>query len=288
MRIALVTETFLPHIDGIVTRLIRTLEALQEAGDKMLVVAPRARGLPSEYCDARVVGAPSIPLPVYPNFRLGLPLIVGLDTTLANFAPDIIHAVSPILLGMVGLSYARRHRVPLIASYHAQIPTYAQRYGAGVFEPLLWWYMRALHNQAQINLCTSHPVLAQLRERGFQRLQLWAPGVDTALFAPHRRTEIWRERLLGGRSDATLLLYVGRLAKEKALESLAPALAALPGCHLALVGEGPAERKTATGLRGSPRHLRRSPARRRAGCRLRLGRHLHLPFQHRNTRLGGY
>jgi glycosyltransferase involved in cell wall biosynthesis len=241
MRIALFTETFLPHVDGMVTRLTHTVAALVEAGDDVLVVAPRARGLPRDYCGARVVAAPSLPLPLYRGFRLGLPYTLGLDVELAEFEPDVIHVANPVLLGLAGISYARRYDVPLVASYHTQLALYTRRYRMGALEPAAWAYTRALHNAAQLNLCTSRPVLAQLRDRGFPRLALWVPGVDADLFHPRRRSAEWRERLSAGREDATLLLYVGRLANEKGLERLAPALAALPGCHLALVGKGPAE-----------------------------------------------
>jgi glycosyltransferase involved in cell wall biosynthesis len=243
MRIALFTETFLPRTDGMVTRLTHTVAALREAGDDVLVVAPHARGLPREYRGARVVGAPSLPLPFYRGFRVGLPFTLGLDVELAEFAPDIIHIANPILVGLAGLSYARRYNTPLVASYHTHLALYARRYRVGALEPVIWAYMRALHCQARLNLCTSRPALALLRDRGFPRLAFWAPGVDAELFHPRRRSVEWRERLSDGRPDAALLLYVGRLANEKGLERLAPALAALPGCHLALVGEGPAERR---------------------------------------------
>jgi glycosyltransferase involved in cell wall biosynthesis len=131
--------------------------------------------------------------------------------------------------------------VPLVASYHTHLALYTRRYRMGALEPMAWAYTRALHNPAQLNLCTSRPVLALLRERGFPRLALWAPGVDAELFHPRQRSPEWRDRLSAGRPDATMLLYVGRLANEKGLERLAPALAALPDCHLALVGTGPAE-----------------------------------------------
>ncbi len=252
MRIALLTETFLPRVDGMVTRLTHTVAALIEAGDDVLVVAPRARGLPRDYCGARVVAAPSLPLPLYRGFRLGLPYTLGLDVELAEFEPDVIHVANPVLLGLAGLSYARRYNVPLVASYHTHLPLYTRRYRMGVLEPVAWAYIRALHNTAQLNLCTSRPVLALLRDRDFPRLALWAPGVDAELFHPRRRSPEWRDQLSSGRPGATVLLYVGRLANEKGLERLAPTLATLPGCHLALVGAGPAEERLRQTFAGLP------------------------------------
>ncbi len=243
MRIALFTETFLPHIDGMVTRLTHTVAALCAAGDEALVVAPHAPDMPREYRGARVLGAPSLPLPVYRGFRVGLPLTAGLNRQLDAFAPQIVHIANPVMLGLAGLSYARRHGVPLVASYHTHLALYTRRYHVAALEEFAWAYVRSVHNQAQLNLCTSRPALALLRERGFPRLAFWAPGVDAEHFHPRRRSSVWRVRLSEGRPEATLLLYVGRLANEKAIERLAPALAALPGCHLALVGAGPAEQR---------------------------------------------
>jgi glycosyltransferase involved in cell wall biosynthesis len=98
-----------------------------------------------------------------------------------------------------------------------------------------------MHNRADLNLCTSRPVQAMLRERNFRNVALWEPGVDGTLFSPERRSSTWRVRLSAGQPEATLLLYVGRLAREKGLDQLAPVLPKLPGVRLALVGEGPAE-----------------------------------------------
>ncbi len=112
MRIAIFTETFLPHIDGVVTRLVHTIEELRAAGDDVLILAPHQRNLPKEYCGARVVGTPSLPLPVYRELRLGLPITAGIDAELDRFEPDVIHVVNPAVLGLAGLSYARRRANP--------------------------------------------------------------------------------------------------------------------------------------------------------------------------------
>ena len=252
MRIALFTETFLPHTDGIVTRLTHTVEELVRAGDEVLLVAPAAPGLPTEYGGARVIGVPSVRSPVYRSLRLGLPFPV--ETTRAElraFAPDIIHAVNPFTTGLGALYYAKRESVPLVASYHTNVATYARRYHLGALERPAWVYFRVIHNRALLNLCTSRPVQAMLEGRGFQRVALWAPGVDATLFHPARRSREWRAHLTGGHPEATIVLSVGRLAPEKGLDLLAPVLPHLPGCHLTFIGQGPAAgalRQTFAGL----------------------------------------
>jgi glycosyltransferase involved in cell wall biosynthesis len=243
VRIALWTETFLPRIDGIVTRLTATLEELKRCGDEVIIFAPTLEGQSTEYAGMRVVHVPSIHLPMYRDFAVGLPFTVHSATALLQaFRPELIHVVNPAVLGIEGIAMARRLRVPLVASYHTHLPAYAARYHLGALEPTIWWYLRLLHNRAQLNLCTSQPVADQLRRRGIQRVALWHPGVNTQLFSPAARSSEWRMRLSGGQAARVILLYVGRLAAEKELETLATVLPALPGAHLALVGEGPYQR----------------------------------------------
>lgn len=240
MRIAFFTETFLPHTDGIVTRLIQTLKELRLAGHEALVVAPRAQGMPEKYEGAPVLPAPSIRFPVYPDMPLGLPMVdVKRRAELHAFKPDVVHAVNPVVLGMRALWYARYMGVPFVASYHTNVPAYARRYHLGALEGIAWNHLRLIHNRAQLNLCTSRPVQVMLESHGFKRVSLWQPGVDSQRFHPDRRATEWRTRLTNGNSDTVILLYVGRLAREKGLNLLAPALARLPGCHLAFVGGGP-------------------------------------------------
>lgn len=244
MRVALFTETFLPHTDGIVTRLIHTIKHLRVAGDDVLVLAPARPGLPHAYEGARVVGLPSAPLPVYPDFRVGLPIPTrSTRLALQAFRPDLLHVINPTVLGIGGIVYARKEGIRLVASFHTNLPDYARRYHVAFAEGFIWWYLRTLHNVADLNLCTSKPVLAQLRAHNLQRVELWEPGVDAPRFARATRSDGMRARLLGGDTSAqTLLLYVGRLAPEKELHRLAPVLRSMRGCHLAIVGAGPARR----------------------------------------------
>jgi glycosyltransferase involved in cell wall biosynthesis len=236
-----------------VTRLTHTIAALVGAGDEVLVVAPAARRMPDTYAGAQVIGARSTTMPFYPSMRLGLPLPSRRQArTLARFAPDLIHAVNPVALGLKAFSFAHRLHVPLVASYHAQLAAYTRRYHLSLLEGTAWAYLRGLHNRAQLNLCTSHPVEKELQLRGFHHVVLWEPGVDANLFRPDRGTAEWRARLTGGHPEATIILTVGRLAMEKHLEVLAPALAQLEGCHVSLVGAGPAEERLRTTFAGLP------------------------------------
>ncbi len=237
MKIAFFTETFLPKVDGIVTRLTKTIENLVTSGDDVIVFCPE--GCPSSYMGAQVVGVPAMPLPLYPELKLGLPG-PGVSDELENFKPDLIHVVNPAVLGLGGIWLAKTNDIPLVASYHTHLPKYLEHYGMGMLEPLLWELLKAAHNQATLNLCTSTAMVQELSEKGIQNTALWQRGVDTDIFKPELRDKQMRKRLLGNFNDeGSLLIYVGRLSAEKQIERIKPVLESLPSARLALVGDGP-------------------------------------------------
>jgi len=249
LKIALFTETFLPKVDGIVTRLTKTVQHLVAAGDEVLIFCPE--GAPETYMGARVVGVPAMPLPLYPELKLALPRPMVSDA-LDGFDPDLVHVVNPAVLGLGGIWAAKQKGYPLVASYHTHLPKYLEHYGLGMLEPVLWELLKMAHNQAQLNLCTSTAMVAELSEKGIQHTALWQRGVDTELFRPELRSQSMRERLLGGRSDTgQLLLYIGRLSAEKQIERIRPVLDAMPNARLALVGDGPYRQQLETLFAGS-------------------------------------
>jgi glycosyltransferase involved in cell wall biosynthesis len=253
LKIALFTETFLPKVDGIVTRLTKTVQHLVAAGDEVLIFCPE--GAPPDYCGARVVGVPAMPLPLYPELKLALPR-PAVAEALEQFGPDLVHVVNPAVLGLGGIWLARTKGYPLVASYHTHLPKYLEHYGMGMLEPLLWELLKAAHNQAALNLCTSTAMVQELSDKGIQHTALWQRGVDTELFRPELRSQAMRERLLNGRSDTgQLLLYIGRLSAEKQIERIRPVLDAMPDARLALVGDGPYRQQLETLFAGSATHF---------------------------------
>jgi glycosyltransferase involved in cell wall biosynthesis len=237
VRIAFFTETFLPKVDGIVTRLTKTVEHLVAAGDEVLIFCPE--GAPDTFLGARVVGVPALPLPLYPELKLALPR-PAVSEALDRFQPDLVHVVNPAVLGLGGIWLARTRGLPLVASYHTHLPKYLEHYGMGMLEPLLWELLKTAHNQAQLNLCTSTAMVNELAAKGIQHTALWQRGVDTELFRPSLRSSAMRARLHGDHGDTgNLLLYIGRLSAEKQIERIRPVLTALPQTRLALVGDGP-------------------------------------------------
>jgi glycosyltransferase involved in cell wall biosynthesis len=233
LKIAFFTETFLPKVDGIVTRLTKTVQHLAAGGDEVVVFCPE--GAPDTYMGARVVGVPAMPLPLYPELKLALPR-PAVAEALERFQPDLVHVVNPAVLGLGGIWLARTRGYPLVASYHTHLPKYLEHYGMGM-----------------LNLCTSTAMVQELSEKGIQHTDLWQRGVDTELFRPELRQQATRDKLLGGHSDSgKLLLYIGRLSAEKQIERIRPVLEAIPDARLALVGDGPHRQQLEAYFRGLP------------------------------------
>lgn len=248
MRIAIFTETFVPAVNGVVTRLGHTISRLTGRGDQVLLVAPD--GGVANFRGAHVVPVPNLPLPMYPEAVISVP---NRDVwrRVDAFKPDLIHVVNPIVLGAAGVQIARSSNIPLVASFHTHIPRYLRHYALGLLEPVAWDLIRTLHNQARLTLCTSRPIADELIAHGFERVRVaWRGGVDVDLFHPSRATSEMRERL-GGSDGQPLLLYVGRLSAEKALERLRAPLEAIPGARLALVGDGPHRQQLERHFEGS-------------------------------------
>lgn len=252
MRIALFTETFLPKIDGIVTRLKNTIEELRRQGDQVLVFAP-GEGI-TEYEGAEIVRSPGMPFPLYPELTIALPRS-SIRRKLLEFKPDLIHVADPAILGLAGLYYGDVLHVPLVASYHTQIPKYVHYYGFGATEGLVWTLMRARHNRANLNLCTSTAMFEELRANGIERVRLWPPAVNTELFHPRFATSEMRCELAGQLGDAPLFLYVGRLSAEKEIEKLRCIFEAMPGARLAIVGGGPHRGRLESYFAGTATHF---------------------------------
>lgn len=235
MRIAFVTETWLPSTDGVVTRVTSTVRELRAAGHDVLVVAPG----PAEpdFVGARVRTVPTVGFRwIYGGKRWGLP-VPRVGRQLREFQPDVVHVVNPVLLGIVAVIAARRAGIPLVASYHTNVAKYAGYYRLGWLAGVVWWLLRRLHGAAAVNLATSSATCAELTGQGIERVRLWPRGVDLDLFTPGRQSRC------GG--DDVVALYVGRLAAEKGIDLLSSLAEPDTGVRLVLVGDGPARSELA-------------------------------------------
>jgi glycosyltransferase involved in cell wall biosynthesis len=251
MRVALICETFVPHVNGVAATICRILEHLQAEGHEALLFAPQ--GAPASYAGTEIVPLSALPLPLYPELVVTPPQF-GITQRLRRFQPDVVHVVGPVVLGAIAPVVGHNLRVPLISSYHTDFGAYTRHYGFGGLSSLVNFYLRWIHNRSRLTLCPSTATLRSLRLLGFRRLKLWGRGVDTQRFHPEHRSDAWREAV-GAQPDETLLLYVGRLAKEKRVELLAEALDGVDKVRLVLVGDGPARAELQQRLAGLPVHF---------------------------------
>ncbi|MFW5713999.1 MAG: glycosyltransferase family 4 protein [Brevefilum sp.] len=236
MRIALLTETFLPKIDGVVKSVCHLLDHLEKRGHQTLLLAPE--GSPERYANTRVIQMKAYRPFFYPEFRFVSPL-QNISPYLNPFKPDLIHAVNPFSLGKLGIMYASEHSIPLVASYQTDLPGHVRLWGFNLLEKPVENYLYRLHKQADLNLAPSHATQRELIGKGYKNVKVWTRGIDSAMFNPGHWSRSMREYLTNGNTHAPLLLYVGRLSKEKRVEMLLPIVQAIPRAQLAIVGDGP-------------------------------------------------
>jgi phosphatidylinositol alpha 1,6-mannosyltransferase len=233
MRVAIVTESFLPQVNGVTMSVLRMCEHLQRRGHQVLVVAPGSG--PTSWAGADVVRVPSMPVPGYSTHRVAWPW-PGMASTLRAFGPDVVHLASPTVLGAQAVTVADRLGVPCVAVYQTDLAAYAARYRAPAASRAVWRWLRWVHAQASRTLAPSRHAVQDLQSRGVPRVHLWPRGVDLERFHPLRRDQAMRLTLA---PDGDVLVgYVGRLAAEKQVELLTNAHD-IPGVQLMVVGDGP-------------------------------------------------
>jgi len=244
VRVVLVAESSLIHMNGVTHSLLQVLRHLEAQGHETRVIAPRGTLLERANPVDDVIGPHgselsllrSVGLPSYPEVRVTFARAGLLTAILRDFAPDVVHLASPFVLGWQGLRAADRLGIPTVAIYQTDIPGYAQRYGMPGAQPALAQHVARIHRRATLTLAPSSAAIAELRAAGVDRLRLWARGVDSVRFRPERRSTPWRATVAP--HGETIVGYVGRLAPEKQVEDLA-ALAGIPNTRLVIVGDGP-------------------------------------------------
>jgi len=244
MRVAIITESFLPRVNGVTNSVCRVVDELGARGHDVMVVAP-APG-PSEYAGLPVETVPSVSLPGYTDFPVGLATRRRIEAALRRFRPDVVHLASPTVLGAVGVRAAERLGIPSVAVFQTDLAGFARGYRLwrAIGDDVVWAWLRRIHEHADRTLAPSSATIQQLAARGFPRLARWGRGVDLDRFHPRHRDDELRRRLAP--RGEVLVGYVGRLAAEKQVRRLI-ALRSMPGIRLVVIGSGPSE----AGLRRS-------------------------------------
>ena len=239
MRVAIVTESFLPTLNGVTTSVCRVSEQLYAGGHDVRIVAPAPA--PDRFGEIRVATCPSVSVRQFPT---GLPT-PGLRQALEDFAPEVVHVASPFVLGARALQWADRTQTPAVAIYQTDVPSYLAQHTPGRIgtraSNAAWRWIRRMHAHADLTLAPSSATIEELRHHGIPRVERWRRGVDHSLFSPRWRGDAGARELRRALSPAgeVLIGYVGRLAPEKELHRLAEA-ATIPGTRLVIVGDGPA------------------------------------------------
>ncbi|HXR44947.1 MAG TPA: glycosyltransferase family 1 protein [Pseudolysinimonas sp.] len=248
MRVAVVSESFLPTLNGVTTSVVKVLEHLAVNGHDAMIIVPAA-GSPREYAGFPVHEIPAL---AYRQFPVGLPNS-QVSSLLADFAPDVVHVASPFLLGAQAIAAAKRQGVPTVAIYQTDVSGYARRNRLAVASSFAWRLVRWIHEGADLTLAPSSASIAALRAAGVRHLDTWGRGVDIELFHPRRaitpEVAALRARLAPG--GEIVVGYVGRIAPEKSLERLTD-LRGIAGIRIVLVGDGPALPAVRRALDGMP------------------------------------
>ena len=241
MRIAIITESFPPDVNGVAHCVVRVAENLVRKGHHPLVIAPESAHATTDsdrQFPYQVERVPSIPLPGYPTFRLGLPT-PKTRRAITRHGTEVVHLASPVALGAWGAHVARALDLPMVAVYQTDLPNYARAYRLGkATEAFAWRWLRDIHNTAGRTLAPSSVTAAELATHEIERIRLWGRGVDTERFHPALRDEGLRAEIAP--AGEVIVGYVGRLAVEKRVDLLI-SLASLPGVKLAITGGGPME-----------------------------------------------
>ena len=239
LRVAVVTESFLPQVNGVTNSVLRVLETLASKGHDALVIAPDSAEAPTTYAGFRVKRVPSLAvkglLPVGFPQRSMEPLIEG-------FNPDVIHLASPFFLGKYATRIAQRLSIPTLSIYQTDVAGFARHYGLSIAHSQLTNWVANIHKQTDRTLAPSSWSCEQLQSSGVSNVSLWQRGVDSVKFNPDKRSAELGNLFTANDTSKIIVGYVGRLANEKRIEDLAP-LHDRHDVQLVIVGDGPARQK---------------------------------------------
>lgn len=238
MRIALFRELPLDFPGGVTHVMTLLIDHLKQHGHDVLLFAPDATV--ADYHGATVRSVPSFYLPALKRtkFKIALPSPSFVEQELADFGADIAHVLHPMTLGLVGIYCAQTLKIPIVASYHTQYHIYLDYYKLKLFKPLLWRYTRWLFNKADIALSPSRSVADMMEAGGIHTVDIWSRGVDAELFSPAHRSTQWRKQFIKNDNEK-IILYVGRLYKEKNIRRIITAIKNIEHAQFVFVGDGP-------------------------------------------------
>jgi glycosyltransferase involved in cell wall biosynthesis len=244
VKLALVTETFPPEINGVAMTFGVVARELGRRGHTVTVYRPRRSDLPGDasHPEFREVPLPGLPIPGYALLRLGLPAAGTLGKIWRADRPDLVHVATEGPLGASAVSAARALGVPVTSSFHTNFHAYTRHYGCGPLRRVALAWLRHVHNRTRRTFVPTGELCTELAALGFRGVALFSRGVDTRQFSPARRSAALRQGW-GAAPGDPVVLHAGRMAAEKNYPLLLRAYAAMsaanPRCRFVLVGDGP-------------------------------------------------
>ena len=244
LRVAVVTETYPPEVNGVAMTVARTVQGLLQRGHSVQLLRPRQHGADRAASAEAMheVLMRGLPIPRYPGLRMGVPAKRAIVKRWSVQRPDVVHIATEGPLGWSALQGARVLKLPVTSDFRTNFHAYSRHYGVGWLRKPIVAYLRRFHNACGVTMVPTETLRADLQACGFERLRVVARGVDTEAFDPALRDPELRRQWGAGPEDR-VLLCVGRLAAEKNLGLLVQvyeqALERQPGVRLVLVGDGP-------------------------------------------------
>lgn len=246
-RVVIVTESFLPSLNGVTNSVLRVLETLHQQGHEALVIAPTSPV--DEFLGFRIIKTKHFH---FKQFPVALPLM-AMRKIFREFKPDIIHVAAPFALGRQALRVAKRQNIPAIAIYQTDISGYLQRYNLELLKPAVDEFVASIHRRASITLAPTPETAAALESMNAGRVAVWGRGIDLNTYRPDRKQTLEVEALRARfvRPGNLLVGFVGRLAAEKQVERMAE-LFGLEGIDFLVVGDGPERANLEAKFKGRP------------------------------------
>lgn len=244
LRVALFTGNYNHILDGVSRTLNRAVAFLESQGVPVLVFGPTVDEPPVDHT-GNFIPVPSIPAPGRAEYRLSVRFPREAQARLAAFRPTLVHVATPDLLGIRAVRWARRHDIPVVASYHTHFASYLHYYKLGFIEGMLWRYGRWFYRHCKQIYVPSRSMGDVLREHGIgSELRLWERGVETQRYHPRLRDPDWR-RQRGIGDDEVVVAFISRLVWEKGLDVYAEVIEGLADdgrpVRALVVGDGPAQ-----------------------------------------------
>jgi phosphatidylinositol alpha 1,6-mannosyltransferase len=213
MKVALYAGTYVKDKDGAVRSIYQLVASMVRSGHQVMVWTPDFS--PGQNGMVPVNLVPSVPIPLYPDYKLGFYSAVT-EQQLDEFAPEIVHISTPDIVGRKFLRYARKKGIPVGSAYHTDFPSYLSYYHLGFTEPAAWRFLRKFYNACDVVLAPNESVRERLVGKGIEKVELWSRGIDKELFDPSRRSAKLRQAW--DAEGRTVIIYAGRFVPYKDIE----------------------------------------------------------------------